>query len=154
MEELAPEPKGADKDRKARADKLRAVHTQLRSALPNYDRYHRSSAVGPLFREQIQSGGHVWMRYAAAEMDMWYLRPMLLEQATKLYAHIEDKITPMQMFRQLQFFSKAIAKAKKRAREVLITLLLVRHRLGAHVQAPTEILQKILSHVNEEECGL
>lgn len=59
---------------------------------------------------------------------------------------------PLQTFRRL-LPSAAITKAKKRAREVLLTLLLVGRRVGWS-RAPREIWQRLLAEVNEEECDL
>lgn len=148
MEERSSEQKKAVKNQVARAVDLSAVHTQLRRALPNYDRY-RSNDLGPQYRVRGPAG-HMWIRHIATELDMW--------QPTRVrigdwYARIEEKITPLQAFRRLQP-SVEVAKAKRRAREVIITLLLVRHRLKIHAQAPQEIMAQILGHVNEEECEL
>ncbi len=49
--------------------------------------------------------------------------------------------------------SGEVAKAKRKAREVIVALLLVVHR-KFKAQTPREVWRRILGHVNEEECEL
>jgi hypothetical protein len=51
------------------------------------------------------------------------------------FGGIERQIAPIPTFCKLRFCPKKIAKAKKRAREVIVTLLLVQYRLNLHAQA-------------------
>ncbi len=145
MEEPAPEQKEAIKVLVARqialAVKLSAVHVELRWALvmPYDPGVYLSGML--LSRVPHVGGGHMWVRdsYATTKMK---------------FGRLEHQIEPMQALHQQRFFSGEIAKAKKRAREVIITLLLVRHRLKLSNTIPLEVLLLILGYVNEKECAL
>lgn len=117
--------------------KFSAVHVQLRwtMVLPYDPEIYLSGML--LSRVPHVLSGHMWLRdsYAVTKMK---------------FARLEHEIDPKRVIARLQFIAKEIAKAKRRAREVAIVLLLAGHRLGT----PREISLLILGEVNEEECDL
>ncbi len=136
--EPGPEHKWITTDQAARANKSQALHKQLyRQVYTFVPQFH----IGlPLYRECTGQGNCVWMRNWRETSKDWYSR-------------IEENSALLQASHRLQP-SIEVVKAKKRAREVIITLLLVRHRLQIRKQVPREVLLLILGHVNEEECTL
>jgi hypothetical protein len=135
---LAPEQKKDIKERARRAAGLSAVHAQLRRQVVPYE---LSWCLGTerMTRVPHAHGGNIWVR------DNYVPH-------VNMFAQLEERSAPLQARRRL-LPSDKVAKAKRRAREVIVALLLVvRRKLEA--QTPREVWRRILGHVNEEECNL
>lgn len=115
------------------------VCEQIREEVTRYSRaVHTGSLVRIPIHPILGIHGHRWERLNAASSPcvLWW----------------KDKITPLATYCRL-LPSVAVALAKKRAREVILTLLLVCRRL--ELQAPPrEIRLRLLGEVNKEECSL
>ncbi len=134
-------PKQKNNEEQARrADKLSAVHEQLYMLTALYDGsgvFKANSSRISLLRVTIAPGRYMWLRG---------------REPVEGFVQLEERKGPLQAYRRLRP-SEEIAKAKRRAREVIVALLSVVHR-KFEVQTPREVWRQILGHVNEAECEL
>lgn len=128
-----------DLDRQKHKEKQVAVCLKIREDVDRCEQNYEQVDNWMLLR-MLSGPFHQWIRCRSVGYRPPYLG---------LRGH---KDCPMQAYHRL-LPSVAVVLAKKRARGVILTLMLVGRRAG-WPQAPREIWQQLLAEVNEEECDL